>query len=100
LAYKLEGKFNPKIIGEPIPSMLNLVKENIKNGNDIKIFTARVSTYGSIKRIYDSIIARYYINIWVKKNVGYKLDIVCAKDFKTRKIYDDIAISIKTNEGV
>ncbi|MCX6752049.1 MAG: hypothetical protein NTZ87_00915 [Candidatus Nomurabacteria bacterium] len=93
------GKFNPKIIGNPISPMIELLQKYINEGKEVKIFTGRVSTNGTILSVYNAIITRYFIQKWCKKNIGKKMDIVSTKDFKMKLLYDDSVIQVKTDTG-
>lgn len=99
IAHTVDGKFNPKSIGSPVPKMIDLLKQNIHEGKEVKIFSARVSTNGTIRSIYNALLSRYYINKWSKKYIGRKIDIVCQKDFLMVKLYDDLAIRVIKNTG-
>jgi hypothetical protein len=99
IATKYSGPFNPRIIGEPIPSMISLIQEYIREGKEVKIVTARVSTDGTLISLYNAIIGQYIIQAWCKKHIGQTLDVISAKDFKMRLLYDDLAIQVKTDSG-
>ncbi len=99
LAMNYNGIFNPKEIGSPIPSMIALLRKYIEEGKEVKIFTARVSTNGTIHSIYDAVVARHFIHKWCEKNIGRKIDVVSVKDFRMRLLYDDSVIRVKTDTG-
>lgn len=105
-------------VGEPIVKMIEFVKGALKNGIEVRIFTARVSQSfakcpmkGSwndtwYRTLYDnnhiseetfqSVIA---IRQFCRSNFGQPLTITCVKDTKCVAIYDDIAHHVTPNEG-
>jgi len=84
-------------IGKPIPAMIKKVKEHLKEGYEVKIFTARVTPY----RIDDmqTCEASLAIKAWCKKHIGVELDVTCIKDFQCLCIYDDRCIRVEFNTG-
>lgn len=99
IAHTVKGKFKPEHIGEPIPKMIFLLKQYINDGKEVKIFSARVSTNGTIPSIYNALLSRFYMNKWCIKHIGRKIDIVCQKDFLMVKLYDDLAIRVIKDTG-
>lgn len=83
-------------IGEPIPRMLNLVRNWVSVGIDVRIFTARISgcTYTEMQ------IVKGYIEEWCKHYIGKVLPITDQKDFAMVRMYDDIAVQVIPNSGV
>ena len=83
-------------IGEPVPKMINLVKELLQQGVKIKILTARVST----KVPPDAAqIAKTAIKEWCLKHLGKALPVTAEKDFSMIECYDDRAITVEFNTG-
>lgn len=76
-------------IGEPIPEMLNRVKQMISEGKTIRIFTARAE--------HDDYIP--FIRTWLEKYGLGGLAITNQKDMNCTEIYDDKAVQIITNTG-
>src|ERR1039458_4205115 len=89
--------FNPAKTGKPIPKMLDLLKEYLRQGATVKIFSARVGA---------APVGREAIDKWCMKYVGRKLPITDKKDHLMTKLYDDKAVNPKdlsaygTSEGV
>lgn len=79
-------------IGEPIPMMVSRVKKMLANGQDVRIFTARIDDdkSGSAKKAIES---------WARKHVGQTLPITNIKDRHMTALYDDRAIQVKRNQG-
>ena len=103
-------------IGEPIPAMLELVKAALRDGYDVRIFTARVSCPAypispvasrplnregrlALQRIQDAETARRAINAWCEKHFGQRLPITNVKDWQMVELWDDKAIGVVTNTG-
>jgi len=84
-------EWNGGEIGKPIPLMVNRVKKWIKDGNTVKIFTARANT-GDKSQIEA-------IKKWCKINIGTELEVTATKDFNMVLLYDDRAIQVETNTG-
>ena len=87
---KYDG-WNNGEIGEPVPLMLMRVKRWVKQGEDVRIFTARVSNGDprEVKRIQD----------WTEKHVGKRLPVTNVKDFEMSELYDDRAFQVEKNTG-
>ena len=99
LATMTNRDFDPRDIGEPVPKMISLVKKYLDEGKEVKIFTARVATIGTIDSFYNTLVGRRYIQLWAKKHIGRKLDVVCAKNYKMLTCYDDASIQVVQNTG-
>lgn len=77
-------------IGEPIPLMLERVKQMIKEGHTVKILTARAAQEEQIPPIRK----------WLKQHELGDLEITCSKDHKMVALYDDKAIQVIKNIGI
>jgi hypothetical protein len=82
----------PGHIGEPVEPMLERVKEWLKQGRDVKIFTARVC-YGDPEK------CRPVIEAWCLKHLGQVLKVTNEKDFGMIELWDDRCIQVYTNQG-
>lgn len=83
-------------IGEPIPKMAERVKNWLKNGVDVRIFTARVAG----DREGNSVEAtKTLIENWCIKHIGTVLPITNVKDFGMVELWDDRAIQVIPNTG-
>ena len=79
-------------IGEPIPAMLERVKCWLAEGQEVRIFTARVSgEYADLATIY--------IEDWCWTHLGQKLPITNVKDFAMITLFDDRCVQVETNTG-
>ncbi len=79
----------PQHIGEPIPLMAERVHNWLKEGIEVKIFTARATEPEKIP----------YIKDWLIKHGFGDLEVTNAKDFKTIEIWDDRAVHVNKNTG-
>lgn len=90
-------------IGEPIKPMVDQVKLWIEEGQEVRIFTARVSgrslpNLDGSKRDIDAIVNA--IQDWTQKHIGRRLEVTCEKDYACQEIWDDIAVKVVPNKGM
>ena len=92
---KFDGWTSATDIGEPIPLMVNRVKEWRKNGVNVKIFTARIDLPDE-----DLLVQTVYaIQSWCKKHIGEVLPITDRKDDAMIMIWDDRCMQVIPNTG-
>lgn len=91
-----EDKYDPRKIGEPIPEMVDQVKDWIAGGCEVVIFTARTWTKGGVI----SELARKTVREWTVAVFGVELEVTSEKDPHMDYIFDDIAFNVKSNSGV
>lgn len=89
------GDHVPGQIGEPISRMVDRVKLWLKQGKDVRIFTARVGPSNEHK--LTELVA---IKAWCEEQFGKELPITCVKDLHTAELWDDRAIQILRNTGI
>jgi hypothetical protein len=82
-------------IGEPVPAMLDRVKNWLANGKDVRIFTARVCLDGT----EDGEITRRVIQAWLIKHLGRTLPVTNVKDFGMVELWDDRCVTVEANTG-
>lgn len=80
-------------IGEPIPLMVDRVKEWIAEGKEVRIFTARVHIDPTGEYAQE-------IAAWCKEHIGQELPSTCIKDFGCCEIWDDIAVHVGRDTGI
>lgn len=80
-----------KVTGEPIPLMVNRVKEWLDRGYRVKIFTARAFSQDPI--VTDM------IQDWCEEYLGQRLEVTCVKDYGMLELWDDRAIRVEKNTG-
>lgn len=99
LAYYESGTFNGPL-GAPIPAMLRRVQEWLKNKQEVRIFTARVSHNGTAKRMMEASRERRKIEDWCKLHLGCIIPITCEKDARMNELWDDRAVQVLPNTGM
>ena len=82
-------------IGEPIPAMVDRVKEWSTQGKNIKIFTARVAEDDPEE--LETVIQ--VIRLWCIKHLGFTLPITNVKDYAMIECWDDRSIQVIKNTG-
>ena len=94
-----DGWKGSAVIGEPIPTMVERVRAWLANGQEVRIFTARVWTDGSHARNADADAALAAIQAWCYDHIGTILPVTCVKDFAMVELWDDRAVRVVQNEG-
>lgn len=94
-------------IGNPIPAMVERVKQWLSEGKDVRIFTARVD--GGIAALnagnpagaqFTNIAAAMRpIREWCRKHLGQELPITCTKDDSMIELWDDRCVQVVSNTG-
>lgn len=74
--------FDPLVIGDPIPEVVEKVKEALANGKTVKVFTARLADQGVAESI------RGAIRDWTQRIIGQPLDATNQKDQGCEAIWD------------
>jgi hypothetical protein len=82
-------------IGAPIMPMVNKLKAMLQNGDDCRIFTARV--YNGDGRDLSEVIKA--IDAWCLEHVGRVLPVTNVKDFDMLALYDDRCVQVVPNAG-
>lgn len=90
LAYH-EKWVGPEDIGEPIEPMVARAKRWLKEGYDVRIFTARASDPNPV------VIPA--IERWCLEHIGQILPITCTKDYHCIEMWDDRGIHVMPNTG-
>ena len=85
------GWQGPEHIGEPVPSMVERVKQWLSEGREVRIFTARAA---------DGAYSHEYIEKWCEEHIGQKLPVTCMKDYGMIELWDDRAVAVVPNTGV
>lgn len=87
-------------VGEPIPEMIEKVKQYISEGKRVKIFTARVAPETLIWFNTSRLKTLHIIHKWCEKHIGVKLEITHEKDMFMKELYDDITLfQVERNTG-
>lgn len=83
------GWKGPEHIGKPIPAMMDRVRQWIREGQTVKIFTARATVPEQIPPIKS----------WLAL-VGLEgLEVTCVKGFDGVEFWDDRAVRVEMNTG-
>jgi hypothetical protein len=88
-----------KQIGEPVMPMVKKVRQWIADGEDVKIFTARMDCFHPIFGHVSAEDVRRPIEEWCLKHLGKVLPITNRKDYWCKAIYDDRARQVETDTG-
>ncbi len=87
---KFEGETQ---IGKPVPLMVVRVKKWLREGKDVRIFTARVANPDNKDIVVNA------INHWCILHIGKALPITYKKDHKMIELWDDRAKQVIPNTG-
>lgn len=88
------GWKGPTHIGDPVPAMLERVKAWLADGQEVKIFTARVACFEPYRS--DVIKA---IHEWLDTHGLPRLDVTNRKDMLMLELWDDRAVQVEKNTG-
>jgi hypothetical protein len=72
-------------VGRPVEPMVKRVRQWLREGRDVRLFTAR-KPHPAIRR-------------WMKDNLGEVLKITNVKDHLMQALYDDRAVQVTRNTG-
>lgn len=86
LAFRVDGM---ETLGKPIGRTLRRVKQYLKDGHDVEIFTARATSHKEISRVQD----------WLEKHGLPRLPVTNIKKPYFTRIEDDLAVGVKPNHG-
>lgn len=89
LAEIVKGQYKSKVIGKPIPKMIDRVKSKLEAGKKVVIFTARASDPDEIKAI----------KAWCREHIGQVLPVTNIKKPEFIEFWDDRAVPIKRDTG-
>jgi hypothetical protein len=92
------ASYDPAKIGEPIDLMVERVKQWLRQGREVRIFTARVAHDNSAARIKETIVAYGAIQKWCVKHLGQALPVTCVKAPNFR-IWDNQAVAVESDTG-
>src|ERR1700677_2928602 len=92
---KYDGWKGALVIGEPVPAMVKRVKDWIKAGDTVIIFTARADQPEPEAKMQ----AVMAIQAWSQKNIGQILEITSIKSARMTDFWDDRAVAVENNTG-
>jgi hypothetical protein len=85
--------------GDPIPAMVNRVKQWIADGEDVRIFTARLDCYHPKFTWLTPNDVKEPIEFWCFRHLGKVLPITNVKDYFCKALYDDRAVQVEQDTG-
>lgn len=85
--------------GQPIPAMVERVKQWIADGEDVRIFTARMDCYHPKFPNLTPAAVRRPIQVWCMKHLGKYLRVTNKKDYWCKALYDDRAVQVEKDTG-
>jgi hypothetical protein len=101
------GWISEQHIGDPVPDMKIRVELWLAQGEDVRIFTARVdggeaalaegNQAGELFRNVERI--RGIIQDWTEKHFGVRLPVTNRKDYLMKQLWDDRAVRVVANKG-
>lgn len=77
-------------IGEPIPAMVERVRGWLREGREVRVFTARAIYGGPVICLIEG---------WCFKHIGRILTVTAEKDFGMYQLWDDRAVGVELNTG-
>lgn len=81
------------VIGPPVPLMVARVKQWLKEGADVRIFTARIANATDKEAVIHA------IQSWCILHIGRQLRVTNKKDHKMKELWDDRAVRVIPNTG-
>ncbi len=87
-------------IGDPIPPMLQRVKNWLAEGREVRIFTARVATGDGNRAEAEREQVERAIELWCIEHLDRCLPITNVKDFAMIELWDDRAVQVIPNTGM
>jgi len=106
------GWISEEHIGQPIPAMVERVQAWLAQGQDVRIFTARVNDTLPLKAVapFDTKQpatvwvrrdqrVRAIIETWCVAHIGQVLPITNCKDYAMLELWDDRAVQVEANTG-
>jgi len=84
-------------IGPPIPLMVDRVKAWLKQGIEVRIFTARANPLDMTPTKFAA--TQLAIRKWCEEHIGQELVITYEKDYRIKELWDDRAVRVRKNTG-
>jgi hypothetical protein len=99
LAFSVPNRTDPYELGEPIPAMVNRVKDWLAKGYTVKLLTARMNLHSSTGHTRDLAKMNALLEQWCQKHIGSVIECVNTKDGWMEVLWDDRAISVDKDTG-
>lgn len=84
------GWQGPEHIGRPIRPMIHRVKRWLKEGKEVRCFTAR---------IHNDPVASHHVRMWLDEQGLHQVGQTCVKDRGLVELWDDRAVAVELNTG-
>jgi hypothetical protein len=94
-----EKPWTPGKLGEPIEAMVDRVKVWLKQGQAVKIFTARVSHDGTAAGAENCEKDCEALRDWCQRVFDTQLELTNVKDYKMISLWDDCCVAVEHNTG-
>jgi hypothetical protein len=88
--------------GDPIPVMQERVKQWLREGQEVRIMTARAAPpfscdyHGAPLTFAD---VEKAIQDWTELHIGQRLPVTCCKDLNMIELWDDRCVQVEPNTG-
>lgn len=91
----------PHGIGEPIPVMVDRVKQWVAEGKKVKIVTARAAPpfINADFELVGKQAVLLEVKEWLKNHLGFELEVTAEKDYHMIELWDDRAVQVIPNTG-
>jgi hypothetical protein len=86
-------------IGKPIPRMVELVTAAVEEGQELRIFTARVSPGNGLTEA-EIAAETAKIEAWCQEHLGRVFPVTCMKDYGMVDLWDDRCTQFVPNTGL
>lgn len=100
LAEYYHGTYDPSHVGKPIMPMVEKVREWLKLGYEVRIFTARANPGNwpghNPNEVNRAILA---IEVWCVEQFGQILRVTCSKNCEMVALFDDRVFHVEHNTG-
>jgi hypothetical protein len=94
-------------IGPPVPAMLERVRNWLAEGQDVRIFTARVGVVTGLRNdegqeadVPFALDQAQKIEAWCLLHLGRVLPVTATKDFTMMELWDDRCVQVIPNQGI
>lgn len=100
LAFDPPDRKDPYTLGQPIPAMVNRVRDWICKGYTVKILTARMNKFSHTSPKPRNLeYMRMVLRDWTEIHIGRALEATCEKDGMMEVLWDDRAVRVVRDTG-
>lgn len=87
---KYDGFKGAGVYGDPVPLMVQRIKDWLAEGRCVKVVTARA----------ESNLERQAIADWCEQHIGQRLPVQSHKDYAMIELWDDRCVTVEANTGI